>query len=57
MHYGPYASGSPNPLGYDDATENDFLPDYHRLDAGLKAHFYGKNVTVKSRISFLQPLR
>ena len=47
-----YASGSPNPLSYDDPEEAALLPDLHRLDAGLRATYYGTKTTIRSRISF-----
>lgn len=34
-----YATGTPNVLGYDDPSERRYLPDYHRLDAGVRVHF------------------
>ncbi len=46
-----YTTGTPNILAYDDPLERVYLPDYHRLDCGIRFSRPFGGVRVDARIS------
>ncbi|MEZ4700568.1 MAG: TonB-dependent receptor [Rhodothermales bacterium] len=46
-----YATGTPNILAYDDAAERAYLPDYHRLDAGIRFSTPVRTARIEAGIS------